>query len=89
MAGAGVGKSTLLSMMARNTRADVKVIALIGERGREVEDFVARTLPAEDRERTVVVAATSDAPALVGSAVLLSLRLLPSISAIRDKTFFC
>jgi flagellum-specific ATP synthase len=65
MAGAGVGKSTLLSMIARNTRADVKVIALIGERGREVEDFVARTLPSKDRERTIVVAATSDAPALV------------------------
>jgi flagellum-specific ATP synthase len=65
MAGAGVGKSTLLSMIARNTRADVKVIALIGERGREVEDFVARTLPAEDRERTIIVAATSEAPALV------------------------
>ena len=44
MSGAGVGKSTLLSMIARNTRADVKVIALIGERGREVEDFVTRTL---------------------------------------------
>lgn len=65
MAGAGVGKSTLLSMIARNTRADVKVIALIGERGREVEDFVARTLPPEDRERMIVVAATSEAPALV------------------------
>jgi flagellum-specific ATP synthase len=65
MAGSGVGKSTLLSMIARNTRADVKVIALIGERGREVEDFVTQTLPAEDRERTIVVAATSEAPALV------------------------
>ena len=65
MAGAGVGKSTLLAMIARNTRADVKVIALIGERGREVEDFVARTLPAEERERMIVVAATSEAPALV------------------------
>ena len=65
MAGAGVGKSTLLSMIARNTRADVKIIALIGERGREVEDFVARTLPAVDRERTIIVAATSEAPALV------------------------
>jgi flagellum-specific ATP synthase len=65
MAGAGVGKSTLLAMIARNTRADVKVIALIGERGREVEDFVARTLPAEDRDRMIVVAATSEAPALV------------------------
>ncbi|HXG51839.1 MAG TPA: FliI/YscN family ATPase [candidate division Zixibacteria bacterium] len=65
MAGAGVGKSTLLAMIARNTRADVKVIALIGERGREVEEFVARTLPAEERDRMVVVAATSEAPALV------------------------
>jgi flagellum-specific ATP synthase len=65
MAGAGVGKSTLLSMIARNTRADVKIIALIGERGREVEDFVTRTLPAEERERMIVVAATSEAPALV------------------------
>jgi flagellum-specific ATP synthase len=65
MAGAGVGKSTLLAMIARNTRADVKVIALIGERGREVEDFVARTLPPEDRERTIIVAATSEAPPLV------------------------
>ena len=65
MAGAGVGKSTLLSMIARNTRADVKVIALIGERGREVEDFVTRTLPAAERERMIVVAATSEAPALV------------------------
>lgn len=65
MAGAGVGKSTLLAMIARNTRADVKVIALLGERGREVEDFVNRTLPAEDRERMIVVAATSESPALV------------------------
>jgi flagellum-specific ATP synthase len=65
MAGAGVGKSTLLAMIARNTRADVKVIALIGERGREVEDFVARALPPQERERMIVVAATSEAPALV------------------------
>lgn len=65
MAGAGVGKSTLLSMIARNTRADVKIVALIGERGREVEDFVSRALPAEERERMIVVAATSEAPALV------------------------
>ncbi|HEY7164392.1 MAG TPA: FliI/YscN family ATPase [Candidatus Binatia bacterium] len=65
MAGAGVGKSTLLSMIARNTRVDVKVIVLIGERGREVEEFVARALPPEERQRIVVVAATSEAPALV------------------------
>jgi flagellum-specific ATP synthase len=65
IAGAGVGKSTLLAMIARNTRADVKVIALLGERGREVEDFVNRALPAQDRERMIVIAATSEAPALV------------------------
>lgn len=65
MAGAGVGKSTLLSMIARHTRVDVKVIALLGERGREVEEFVARGLNARDRERMVVVAATSADPALV------------------------
>ncbi len=65
MAGSGVGKSTLLSMIARYTRADVKVIALIGERGREVQEFVEKTLPPEDRQRTVIVAATSADPPLV------------------------
>lgn len=65
MAGAGVGKSTLLTMIARYTRVDVKVIALIGERGREVEEFVARGLTAKDRERMIVVAATSADPPLV------------------------
>jgi FliI/YscN family ATPase len=52
-------------MIARNTRADIKIIALIGERGREVEDFVVRTLPPHERDRMIVVAATSEAPALV------------------------
>ncbi len=59
LAGSGVGKSTLLSMICRHTRADVKVVALIGERGREVQEFVERGLPPEEREMTVVVAATS------------------------------
>lgn len=62
MAGPGVGKSTLLSMIARYTRADVRVIALIGERGREVQEFVETGLPPEERERMVVVAATSADP---------------------------
>ncbi|MBI3303939.1 MAG: FliI/YscN family ATPase [Deltaproteobacteria bacterium] len=62
MAGAGVGKSILLTMIARYTRADVKVIALIGERGREVQEFVEKGLPAEERDRMVVVAATSADP---------------------------
>lgn len=64
-AGSGVGKSTLLGMIARNTDADVNVIALIGERGREVRDFIERDLGTEGLARSVVVVATSDQPALV------------------------
>lgn len=63
--GAGVGKSTLLGMIARNTEADVNVIALIGERGREVRDFLEEDLGPEGLARSVVVVATSDQPALV------------------------
>lgn len=63
MAGSGVGKSVLLGMIARNTTADVNVIALIGERGREVREFIERILGAEGLQRSVVVAATSDSPA--------------------------
>ncbi len=65
MAGSGVGKSTLLSMIARNTEADISVIALVGERGREVRDFIERDLGEEGLKRAVVVVATSDQPALV------------------------
>ena len=60
----GVGKSLLLSDIVRGTNADVIVVALIGERGREVREFVERQLGAEGRARTVVVAATSDRPAI-------------------------
>lgn len=64
-AGSGVGKSVLLGMMARYTQADVIVVGLIGERGREVKEFVEDILGAEDRGRAVVVAAPADAPPLL------------------------
>jgi len=63
-AGSGVGKSTLMGMFARNTKADVNVIALIGERGREVREFIERDLGPEGMKRSVVVVSTSDKPAL-------------------------
>ncbi|MGC8668604.1 MAG: flagellar protein export ATPase FliI [Chthonomonadales bacterium] len=64
-AGSGVGKSTVLGMIARNTSADVNVIALTGERGREVREFIEEALGDDGLKRSVVVAATSDQPALV------------------------
>ena len=63
-AGSGVGKSTMLGAIARGTEADVVVVALVGERGREVGEFLEHALGAEGRARSVVVVATSDAPAL-------------------------
>ncbi len=64
-AGSGVGKSTLLGMIARQTKADVNVIALLGERGREVRDFIENSLGAEGLARSVIVVATGDQAALV------------------------
>ncbi|MDR2459208.1 MAG: FliI/YscN family ATPase [Deltaproteobacteria bacterium] len=64
-AGSGVGKSTLMGMIARHMQADVNVIALVGERGREVREFIEKDLGPEGLKRSVVVAATSEQPALV------------------------
>ncbi|MCL2579659.1 MAG: flagellar protein export ATPase FliI [Oscillospiraceae bacterium] len=64
-AGSGVGKSTLLGMIARNVHADVNVIGLVGERGREVREFIERDLGPEGMKRSVVVVATSDQPAML------------------------
>ncbi len=63
--GSGVGKSTLLGMIARNVKADINVIALVGERGREVREFVEKDLGPEGMKKTVLVVATSDQPAML------------------------
>jgi FliI/YscN family ATPase len=78
-AGPGVGKSTLLSMLARNTDADVIVIAMIGERGREVRDFIEHALGHEGLSRSVVVVATSD------ESPLLRVRAAHAASAIAEQ----
>ncbi len=64
-AGSGVGKSTLMGMLARNVKADVNVIALVGERGRELVEFIERDLGEEGSKRSVIVVATSDQPAML------------------------
>lgn len=79
--GSGVGKSTLLGMIARHSKCDVNVIALIGERGREVGEFLNKTLDVDGLERSVVVVATADQPALV--------RELAAHTATAIAEYFC
>ncbi len=81
MAGSGVGKSVLLGMMAKHTRADVNVIALIGERGREVREFIERDLGPEGLERSVVLVASSDRSPL--------LRMRGAFVATTIAEYFC
>ena len=71
-AGSGVGKSTLLGMIARNSDADVNVVALIGERGREVKEFIEDSLGEEGMRKSVVVCATGDQPPLIRQKALLT-----------------
>lgn len=71
-AGSGVGKSTMMGMIARNSEADVNVLALIGERGREVREFIENSLGEEGMKKTVVVCATGDLPPLIRQKCLLS-----------------
>ncbi len=79
--GSGVGKSTLMGMIARNTLADINVIALVGERGRELKDFINNSLGEEGLKRSVVVAATSDEPPL--------LKIISAFSATAIAEYFC
>ncbi|MBX3504562.1 MAG: flagellar protein export ATPase FliI [Parvibaculum sp.] len=88
-AGSGVGKSVLLSMLARNTACDVSVIGLIGERGREVQEFIEDDLGPEGLARSVVVVATSDEPALMRrQAAYLTLSLAEYFRD-RDEDVLC
>lgn len=79
--GSGVGKSTLIGMMARNTSADLTVLALVGERGREVRHFLEEALGEEGRKRTVVVVSTSDQSPL--------LRIRAALAATAISEYFC
>ena len=89
-AGSGVGKSVLLSMLARNVQADVSVIGLVGERGREVQEFLQDDLGEEGLARSVVVVATSDEPALMRrQAAYLTLADRRISSATTTRTCWC
>ena len=85
ISGSGVGKSTLLGMIARNMNADVNVIALVGERGREVRHFIEDSLGPEGLKRSVVVVATSDQPALVRRRAAFAAHAIAEYSRARGR----
>lgn len=86
-AGSGVGKSALLGMMARYTEAEVIVVGLIGERGREVKEFIEQILGEEGMRRAVVVAAPADTGCLCAFRAQPTPRQLPSISVTKESRF--
>ena len=86
MSGSGVGKSTLMGMLARNVKADVNVICLVGERGREVREFIEKDLGPEGLARSIMVVVTSDRSRFCRSRAPLLQQRLPSIFAIRART---
>jgi flagellum-specific ATP synthase len=88
-AGSGVGKSTLLSMMARNTDAEISVVGLIGERGREAKEFIEDYLGPEGMQRTVVVVATSDEPPLVRRQAAYTTMAIAEYFRDRGKNVLC
>lgn len=88
-AGTGVGKSVLLGMMTRFTRADIIVVGLIGERGREVKEFIDEILGEEGLKRSVVVASPADDAPLMRCVPRNTARGSPSISATRARTYCC
>jgi flagellum-specific ATP synthase len=88
-AGSGVGKSVLMSMLARNTDCDVSVIGLIGERGREVQEFIEDDLGPEGLARSVVVVATSDEPALMRRQAALMTLTLAEYFRDKDQDVLC
>ena len=83
--GSGVGKSTLIGMMTRNTEADVTVVGLVGERGREVREFLEGALGEQGRKRAVVVVSTSDQSPVMRMRAALSKQPLPSSLPPRER----